>query len=237
MAEAKHYKLTRKELRDPDEFQVRTGQAVDWLRANQSAVVGAVSAVVALAAVILAVNWYSARRADAAATRLQSAQSMFEDKKYAESATEFAAIASEYGGTPAGELASLYRARALAAQPDPAGAATAYTEYLAGTPATDYLRQEALLGLGRAREAQNDTAGAMDAYRQAADVTGPFGTQARLVLARLEEAAGNGEKARALYVEVLKAPDLDGDTRQSILNRLPPDARPKSDSEPVAAAE
>ena len=237
MAEAKHYKLTRKELRDPDEFQVRTGQAVDWLRANQSAVVGAVSAILALAAVVLGVNWFSARQAETAATRLQAAQVMFESKKFAESATEFATIGSEYPSTPAGRLASLYRARALAAQPDPAAAATAYSEYLAGTPATDYLRQEALLGLGRAREAQNDGAGAMDAYRQAAEVVGPFRTQAQLALARLEDAAGNGDKARALYVEILKAPDLDGDTRQSIVSRLPADAVPKAEATAMPAVE
>src|SRR5688572_13763581 len=147
MAEAKQYKITRKDLRQPDEFQEVTSQAVEWIRANQSAVVGALSAIVALAAVVLGVNWYSARQADAASTRLQSAQILFESKKYAEAATEFAAISSEYGSTPSGGLASLYRARALAAQPDLPAAATAYSEYLAGTPATDYLRQEALLGL------------------------------------------------------------------------------------------
>jgi tetratricopeptide (TPR) repeat protein len=155
---------------------------------------------------------------------------LFESRKFAEAATEFAAIASEYGSTPSGGLASLYRARALAAQPDPAAAATAYSEYLAGTPATDYLRQEALLGLGHAREAQSDPSGAMDTYRQAVDVGGPFGTPARLALARLEAAAGNGDKARALYVEILKAPDLDGETRQAIIGRLPPDAVPKDDT-------
>ena len=37
MAEAKHYKLHRKELRNPDVFQERTAQAADWLRDNQTA--------------------------------------------------------------------------------------------------------------------------------------------------------------------------------------------------------
>jgi len=235
MAEAKHYKITRKDLRQPDEFQERTTQAVEWMRQNQSAVVGVVSAVVAVAAVILGVGWYSARQADAAATRMQSAQTLFESKKFVEAASEFAAVAEEYPRTPSGRLAGLYRARALAAQPDAAAAATAYSEYLAGSPATEYLRQEALLGLGRALEVANDTAAASDAYRQAADLVGPFRTPAQLALARLEDKAGNTDKARALYVEILTAPDLDGDTRQSIVNRLPPEARPKADAAAVAA--
>jgi len=226
MAEAKHYKLTRKDLREPDEFQAFTTQAIDWIRENQSAVIGAVSTVVAIAAVILGVGWYSQRQTDAAAVRLQSAQALFDSKKFADAATEFGSVGSEYPRTPSGRLAGLYRGYALAAQPDPAGAAAAYAEYLAGTPATDYLRQEALLGLGRAREATGDARAATDAYQQAADIAGPFRTQAQLALARLEDAAGNGEKARALYTELLKAPDLDGESRQAITSRLPPSAIP-----------
>src|SRR4029453_17201602 len=131
--------------------------------------------------------------------RLGGAESLVDSKKYAEAATEFAAVASEYPSTPAGRLAGLYKARALAAPPDAAAAVTAYNEYLAGSPATDYLRQEALMGLGRAQEAAKDNAAAMDSYGKAADVGGPFRTAAQMALARLQDAAGNGDKARALY--------------------------------------
>jgi tetratricopeptide (TPR) repeat protein len=230
MAEAKHYKLHRKELRSPDVFQERTTQAVDWLRENQTVVVAVVSAVVAIAAVVMGIGWYSSRQAQAGSTRLASAESLFEAKKYAEAATEFEAVASEYPSTPSGRLAGLYKARALAAKPDAAAAVTAYNEYLAASPATEYLRQEALMGLGRSQEASKDTAAAIDSYGKAADVSGPFRTAAQMALARLQDATGNGDKARSLYVELLKAPDLDGDSRQYILNRLPPDAVPKTDA-------
>ena len=235
MAEAKHYKLHRKELRDPDVFQERTAQAVDWLRDNQTMVVAVVSAVVAIGAVVMGIGWYSGRQAQAASTRLASAESLFEAKKFAEAATEFASVASEYPSTPSGRLAGLYKARALAAQPDVAAAVTAYNEYLASSPATDYLRQEALMGLGRAQEVAKDNAAAMDSYGKAAAVGGPFTTAAQMALARLQDATGNGDKARALYVELLKAPDLDGDSRQYILSRLPPDAVSPADAKAAAA--
>ena len=222
MAEAKHYKLHRKELRNPDAFQERTAQAADWLRDNQTVVVAVVSAVVAIGAIVMGIGWYSARQVQAASTRLADAESLFEAKKYAEAATELTAVAAEYPRTPSGRLAGLYKARALAAQPDVAAAITAYNEYLASSPPTDYLRQEALIGLGRAQEAAKDNAAAMDSYGKAADVGGPFRTGAQM--------AGNGDKARALYMELLKAPDLDADSRQNILNRLPPDAVPKTDA-------
>jgi tetratricopeptide (TPR) repeat protein len=224
MAEAHHHRLTRKDLRQPDEFQTLTTEAVEWVRRNQSAVVGVVSALVAIAAIVLGVSWHTHRQATAASSELQSAQALFDAKKYSAAAAEYATVAETYPSTPAGRLAGLYRAHALAHQPDPAAAAAAYGEYLAGSPATEYLRQEALLGLGRAHEAAANASAAMDAYRQAIDVAGPFRTQARLSLARLEEAGGNTTAAQALYAEVLKAPDLDGDTRQIITGRLPPGA-------------
>lgn len=233
MAEAKHYKLSRRDLREPDEFQALTTQTVDWLRANQSAVIGAVSTIVAIGIVVAGVGWYGRRQADAAAVRLQGAQAIFEQKKFAEAATEFAGVTQSYPRTPSGRLASLYRAHALAQQPDPAAAAAAYGEYLATTPATDYLKQQALLGMAQAQEAAKDPA-AMETYRQAADIQGPFRTQAQLDLARMEEASGATDKARALYAEIVKAPDVDPDTRQAITARFPTVAPTPA---PAAAAE
>jgi predicted negative regulator of RcsB-dependent stress response len=234
MAEAKHYKLSRKDLREPDEFQAITTQTVDWLRANQSAVVGAVSTILAIGAVVLGVGWYSGHQADAAAVKLQAAQTLFEQKKFAEAATEFADVSATYPRTPSGRLATLYRAHALAEEPDPAAAAAAYGEYLATTPPTDYLRQQALLGMAQAQEATKDTPAATQTYQQAADIDGPFRTQAQLALARLEEAAGAPDKARALYAEIVKAPDLDAETRQAISAKLPASAAPANEAAPVA---
>jgi len=159
MAEAQHHRLTRKDLRQPDEFQTLTNDALAWVRRNQSAVIGVVSAVVAIGAIVLGVGWNSQRQATAASSQLQSAQTLFDAKKYAEAAGEYATVAETYPSTPAGRLALLYRAHALAHKPDPAAAAAAYGEYLAASPATPYLRQEALLGLGRSHDAAGNEGG------------------------------------------------------------------------------
>jgi predicted negative regulator of RcsB-dependent stress response len=235
MAQADHFKISRKDLREPDAVQTFGVQAADWFRANQSAAIGALSAALAVGALIVGYSWYTQHQASTAAVRFQSAAALFDGKKFAESANEFAALSSEYGRTPSGRLAGLYRAHALAQQPDPGAAATAYGEYLASGPQTDYLRQEALLGLARAQEASNNQPGALDAYRQAAEIAGPFRTQARLGLARLEDAAGNGDKARAIYAELLDDAGLDRDTRQTVLGKLPPEARKKAEAKPPTA--
>jgi tetratricopeptide (TPR) repeat protein len=222
MAEAKPHRLTRKDLRQPDEFQTLTGEALGWLQRHQSLVIGVASTVVALAAIVLGIEWNSRRQATAASVRLQAAQALFDDDKYAEAAGEYASVAETYPRTPAGRLAVLYRAHALAHQGDASGAATAYGEYLADGPATEYLRQEALLGLARAHEAAGDANAAIDAYKHAIDVAGPFRIRAQLGLARLHDASGNSDAARALYAEISKAPDLDPDSRQFVVSRLPP---------------
>lgn len=234
MATANQYKLTRKSLREPDEFQTLTTQAVDWFRGNQSMVVSVVAGVVAIAALVVAFNWNARRQANAAAIELQGAQALFDAKKYTEAAAEFATVSSAYARTPSGRIAALYRAHALAEQPDPAAAATAYAEYLASSPATDYLRQEALLGLAHAKEATHDADGARDAYRQATEIEGPFRTAAQLGLARLEDAAGHADQARTLYTDALKSPDLDPDTRQTLSTRFPTAV---ADAKPAASAE
>lgn len=223
MSEA-HHRITRHELREPDEFMAFTGQVMDWVRQNQSAVIGAVSTVIAVGAVALGMNWYAGRQADAAAVKLEAAQATFEAKAYANAAIAFADTASAYPGTSAGRIALLYRAHALAQQPDPAAAATAYSEYLATTPATDYLRQAALIGLAQSNEASGNAAAATTSYRQAAATAGPFRLTAQVALARLEDAAGHAEQAQALYAEIATSPDLDADTRQALASKLPPRA-------------
>jgi tetratricopeptide (TPR) repeat protein len=241
MAEAHHVKMSRRELRQPDEFQAFTTQAVAWVQANQSAVVGGLSAVGAVLALVIGMGWYSSHQADTASARLDAAQSLYRGRKFADAATEFQAVAAAYPRTPAGRVAALYRGHALLQQPDAQGAVTAYTEYLAASPPADYLRQEALTDLGRAQEATGDTSAALDAYRQAAEIAGPFATQAKLAQARLQDAAGNAAAATALYTELAKSAGLDPDTRQRIAARLPAGAVPPTDTtataEPTADGE
>lgn len=197
-------KIDRKSLREPDEFQTLTTQAASWARQNQTLVWGIGIGLVAVALLGLGVGWYRARQAEAAAVRFQSAHADFVAAKYPAAAESFAGLGREYPSTPFGRLAQLYRGHALLRGADAAGAATAYGEYLAGSPETEYLRQEALAGLGAARETTGDQAGAADAYTQAAEIDGPFRQDVRLALARIAEAQGKADDAKKIYVTLLQ---------------------------------
>jgi len=201
---AQRIKLNRKALREPDEFQTLTNQAAAWAQANRPLLVASGLAVVAIAAAIGGVSWYRGRQSAAAAIRFQTAYGDFQASRWAEAADAFSGMQRDYAGTGYGRLAVLYQGHALARKPDPAAAATAYGEFLASSPKEDFLRQEALVGLARAREASGDTAGAREAYEQAAAIDGPFRSDARLSLARLLEVDGKSDQARELYQAILK---------------------------------
>lgn len=201
---ADRIKIRRKDLRGPDELTTLTSQATDWLGGHQGLLiaVAVTVVVVALGAVVFA--RYRVSQRDAAAAAFQSAHQTFESGKFAEAAASFAALADEHPGTPFGNLARLYRAHALARQPDPAAAAAAYDEYLSHGPASPYLRQEALVGLGHVKEAADDPGEALEAYVHATELDGPYRVEAMLGAARLDEAEGHPEEARTIYAEAAK---------------------------------
>jgi len=219
---AARVKINRKALRQPDEFQTLTGQIGEWAQAHRNLLAAIGAAVLAVGTVALGVGWYRGREAAAAGARFEAALSDFEAGRFAPAVDGFTGLARDYPGTSFGRLATLYRGHALARQGDGAGAATAYTEYLASSPPTEYLRQEALDGLGSAREASGDKAGALDAYGQAAAIDGPFRMQAQLSMARLQELAGQPDKAREIYLSILKE-SPSGYVRSLLETKIPAD--------------
>jgi len=203
MAATPRIKIDRKALRDPDEFHLLGARATAWAAANRQLLYAVAGTVAAVLLVALALSWYRDRQVAAAGVRFSLAHGEFAAGRLEEATTSFEALHRDYGGTPFGQLALLYRGHALSRRGDHAGAVAAYEAYLAARVPADYLRQQALLGLGEASLASGDLARAREALGQAADIAGPFRTPARLALARLAESGGDSEKARELYAAVL----------------------------------
>ncbi len=215
-------KLDRRTLREPDEFQTLTGQLADWGRRHRTTLTSIAAAVVVLSLLAAGVGWWRSRQAAAAAVRFQSAYGDFQAKRYAEAAEGFASVERDYGSTPSGRLAALYEGHALAQKPDPTAAAVAYERYLDSGVQADYLRQEALLRLGAVREAAGDATGALKAYEEAVGLAGPFTVEGRMSMARMLEAAGQTDKARDLYLTVLKE-SPSGSVRALLETKIPAD--------------
>jgi hypothetical protein len=233
---AKRIKVRRKDLRKPDEFETLTGQALDWADEHRTLVGGIAVAVALVALLWLGVGRWRASRNEAAGIAFRAAHTTFTAGKFGEAAPAFAELAETYPSTPFGRLARLYRAHALARQGDGAGAVIAYQEFLASTPGSDYLRQEALTGLGHAKEVTGDATAALEAYTEAGNLAGPYRTEALLGAARLHEAGGHGDKAREIYASLAKeAPDAE--TRALLASKLPAGSVPASSAPAGAVAE
>ena len=217
---AKRLKIRRKDLRQPDEFETLTAQALSWAEDNRGIVVAVVSAVVALALVMIVLGRVRTTRNETAAGLFRTAHEAFAASKYPEAAEGFGTLARDYPSAPFGRLATMYRGHALARQGDAAGAATAYADFLAGSSMDGYLRQEALAALGRARETTGDSAGALDAYKEAGGMEGPFRTDALLGAARIHEAAGRASEAREIFVGLMKD-ETDPDVRALLATKVP----------------
>jgi len=231
-------RIDRKALKGPDEFQTLTAQTTGWIAQNQRLAAMIAGGVVAVAILALGIGWYSQRRDEAAAIRFQAAHNEFDAGKFAEAAQSFEGLRTDYGSTPFGRLALLYRGHALSRGGDAAGAATAYQEYLASSPATPYLRQSALVGVGRSQETLGDKNAALQAFTDAAAIPGPFTVEAMFGQARLQEAAGDRAAAEKTYTALAaeEAVQLDGELRRLVESKLPKAQAPAGDAAPAAQA-
>ncbi len=225
---AKKPRMTRKSLRRPDEFHHVAGEAVGWAEKHQRTLITAGVTAVVIALVVLAFGRLQATRDDAAAAAFQSAHAAFDAGRYPDAATAFAALAQEYGRTPFGRLANLYRGHALIRSKDLPGAIVAYQEFIAAGPPAEYLRQEALNGLGHAQEASSGAASAaLAAYAEAGAIKGPYRIDSLLGAARLQEASGQATAAQDIYRTLLgEAPDAE--MQAFLRSKLPPPETPQS---------
>jgi tetratricopeptide (TPR) repeat protein len=213
-------RFRRKDLRQPDEFETLTAQALVWAEEHRQLLLGLLGAAVAVAVVVLIVARVNASRNASAGDAFQRARASFEAGRFAEASESFASAARDYPRAPFGKLATLYRGHALARQNDAVGAAVAYEEYLATGPVA-YLKQEALVGLARAKESAGEAAAALLRYTEAGGSEGPYRTDALLNAARLHEAAGQADQARGIYGRLLKE-SPDPELRGLLLSKLPP---------------
>jgi hypothetical protein len=217
---AKRIKIRRKELRQPDEFETLTGRAVDWASENQVILAVAATAIIVAAAIVFGFSQWRAAQASRAAIEFDGAYQVFEAGRNKEAAEKFALVSDTYPRASSGRLARLYRAHALLREGQATAAAAAYDEYMTFGPPTPYLRQETLAALGHAREAAGDAPGALEAYRQASEIEGPFKQDSLLGVARLQEAAGRAADARAIYSDLLKTTS-DADLKAFLLTKVP----------------
>jgi len=209
--------LTRKDMKEPDKFQVAATQAANWIASRRKHVAYAglaVAAAVLLVAILAAVQARREERAGAAASDLLQAMGGeissvplpgFPGPFYASEEARQRAVAAaaervlaDHPGTGAAQLAALASGDAHLRLREWDLAKAGYERFLSAAGKADSLRFGALEGLALAEEGKGNLEGAAAAYDRMGRETPAFSDRADLERARVLARAGKAAEAKDL---------------------------------------
>lgn len=244
-------RITRKDLKQPDQFITTTGHVLDWIKAHTRHVLCGILGVVVVVGLIVAwVSWQRQREQRAAAL-LQQAITLNETASGADTVNRPVAIeklkelTQRYGGTSAGAHAYLRLGHLYFDQGDAAAALTAYEQAQQRLPRSQQISTAiAALNVGYAQEATSACDKAISSFEAVRQSPVPWlHGEAYLGIGRCHEQNGATEKAIAIYDQALADTDVTETVKQTINDRLaqlrppPPVASaPQALTEPATAA-
>ncbi|HEV7987360.1 MAG TPA: tetratricopeptide repeat protein [Candidatus Binataceae bacterium] len=199
---ATRHKISRKELKQPDEFQTVFETAALFFELHLTEVLLGAAALLVVVAIALSFLYYEAQRGRAASARFDQALSELQGGKYESAEKELSSLAADEPHRAVGRLANLYLANAYLAQKEPAKAREALLRYLAGDDASVF-RDAALDDLAVTYEELGDYKQAEATYRQASAIEGPEQARADLGMARMLQKQGKRNEAVAVYRDFL----------------------------------
>ncbi len=235
---SKSAELSRKEMKQPDQFQVVAGEAASWLTGHRRTAVlagGALAVVLVVAVVVMAVR--DRRQAGAAALLSEvyrnaggelsavplpgSPGPFFPSDTARQKAVALAAdkVLAAYPGTSQAALAALAKGDANLRLGELDAAVAAYQLYLSTARRSDSFRFAALEGLALAAEGKGDVEGALAGWSRLASELPEQADRADLERARLLAASGKVDEARSLltaFADVHKTSQLTGEAAERL---------------------
>ena len=196
---AERRRMTRKELREPDEFVEFMGRLAAAYRARRRQVLTAAAVAGVLALSLAGWRWASWASQIRARRALDGALSSYHGKDYEKALAELSEVVVRWPGTRPGRIAALYVGHTHLKRSEYDKAAAAYEEFLRSGRDKDYLYQQALWKAGEASEAGADLAKALDYYGRARSLGGPYEAEALLATARCQEKMGQAAEAAKTY--------------------------------------
>ena len=204
MPSSTHRKLTRKELKQPDEFETLLDEIGAFFVNNLQQILIASGIVLAVGAIVASIYFYERHRDEVAGSSFYSALQQLRDNNYKAAATSFEALAEAEPNRRVGHLAHFYLASAYIGENDLPKARDALVQFV--TEEHDPLYTNlALTNLGVVYERMGDFRKAAGAYGQAASVPGPEQQRAELGVARVLVKVGDKSGAIAAYRGFLAA--------------------------------
>jgi tetratricopeptide (TPR) repeat protein len=213
-----YHKITRKELKQPDEFQTFVSNAQEFLVNNLQQVIVSASIVLAAGALAVGIYYYEIHRDNIAGDAFYNAITELNQKKYKQAEADFDKLARDNPGREAGKLARFYLGSAYFQDGQLEKARDALVAYVPDAK-DDLFASMAYDDLGVIYEKQGDLDKAKGAYAQAAAIAGPEQTRAQLQVAQIM--ARQGDKAGAIkaYQDFLTTNPF-GQDRQTVIEAL-----------------
>jgi tetratricopeptide (TPR) repeat protein len=213
-----HKRISRKELKQPDEFQSFVANAQQFLRSNLQQVIVSSSIVLAAGALAVGIYYYEVHRDTLAGDRFYSAIGELNQKNYTQAEADFQKLAQDEPGREVGKLARFYLGSAYFQEGQLEKARDALVAYVPDAK-DDLFASMAYEDLGVIYEKMGDLKKAQGAYAQAAAIPGPEQPRAQLQVARLMAAQGDKAGAIDAYQHFLLINPFSRD-RQTVIEAL-----------------
>jgi hypothetical protein len=196
-------RISRRDIRQPDQFMVKTGRLMELCRAYRRQLIIAGIAIGLVLGGIAARELYATNRNNKARVAYNRALDAYEAGRFQDALAAFRKVVS-YGSTPHGELAGLYIGNAQLALGQSKEAIKGLQNLTNRIAPGTLTGQLALLTLALAQEMDNSCDAALGSLEQVVGGSGPFRQEALLAKARCSARVGEVDNAIKTYREYLK---------------------------------
>jgi tetratricopeptide (TPR) repeat protein len=192
------HKITRKELKQPDEFSTLFDSAYDFLLGNLRQVLISAGVVVAAGALVVGLFYYERSRDETTGVRFNRALAALTAGQNKQAGEEFESLADAEPNRRLGRLSRFYLANAYLADNEMPKARDSLVQFLEEEH-DPLFSSLAWTNLGVVYERMSEWSKAAGAYRNGATAPGPEQIRAELGMARMLAKAGDKQGAIAAY--------------------------------------
>jgi hypothetical protein len=196
-------RITKKQLRQPDRFQVASDYAIEYLTTHKALAFSAAAAIVLVAIALWGWQSFKENQNIAASREFTKALALYDGEKYSEAIPAFENLQT-YRWSRYAVLAHIYLANSYLATKQYDKAVNAAERSLVATRPETLYRQIALVTLGEAEEQLKRYKPAIERFSEAEKITGPLKDRATLGKARCAEQLGDLKTAVQSYKEYIK---------------------------------
>ena len=196
-------RITRKQLRQPDKFQVLSDEALEYFVAHKIIVFGAAAAIIVFALALWGWQSFKQRQNVAASHEFTRALGLYQTDKYGEAIPAFEKVQS-YRWSRYAVLAHVYLANSYLATNQLEKALNAAERSVVATKPETLYRQIALVTLGETEEQMKRCKPAIEHFTEAQRIPRALESRATLGKARCAEALGDTQTALQSYKDYLK---------------------------------